>query len=66
MDATKILSIGHVAGQLQTPITELAAIAELLGIVPTSTINNVPYFDAADVKQVADHIRSERTTEAVQ
>jgi len=66
VDATQILSFGCMAGELQTPVSRLQKIAKQLGITPTSTINNIPYFDAADVERIADQIRSESQTEAIQ
>ncbi len=66
MDATQILSFGCMAGELQTPVSRLQEIAKQLGITPSSTINNVPYFNAADVERIADQIRSESQPEVVQ
>ncbi len=64
MDATKILSIGHVAGQLQTPVSRLQELADLLKIVPRSTVNGIPYFDVLDVERIADRIRSEQAEDS--
>ncbi len=60
MNESRITSIGCLAGQLQTPVSKLQEIAAALGIIPTSTINNAPYFDAADVERIAERIRSEQ------
>jgi hypothetical protein len=62
MNATnEITSIGHLAGELQTPVSRIAAVAAALGIMPTSIINGVRYFAIGDVARIAEHLRSGET-----
>jgi len=65
MNETRITSIGHLAGELQTPVSRLDEIAAALGITAASEINGIPHFDAADVERIAERIRSEHP-EAIQ
>lgn len=63
-ESQDLVSIGCVAGELQTPVRDLSKILAELGIEPKLRLNRVDYFGGADVTRLAAHIRAQnpRTT----
>jgi len=55
-----LVSIGCLAGELQTPVRTLELAAQTLGIVPALRLNRIAHFDADQVERIAQHVREQR------
>ena len=54
-----ITSLGKLAGELQTLPMEIKDIAREIGVEPTITINDCPFFDEGDVSRIVDRLRQQ-------
>ena len=54
----EISSVGHIAQQLQAPVSQILNAADRLGIKP-SFVNNVQYFCVEDVALIREGILAE-------
>lgn len=61
MQTQSLASVGYIAGQLQTPVARILAIAASEGIRPAMTINGIVHFSDDDVERIAGYIARNRS-----